>query len=344
MLATVESLQCYAVTLLDAGEERCGRLSDLSPDLPGGAYYRVLPGRAVSDPAVGESRNCYTITSTGIVYGDPVTGEHTRFLAICDNALLRRIVDAIRLKVNDFLEIQRAKKSEIGGLITADERLCDVRVAECEQEIGKETGTENSSDPYCAGIRICKIPELTQGRVALGEFHTHPHRGYPDETDFFPPSGQDIFQLHLAFQSAVHNLSVVIALEGIYLMRALPIQSDHILSDIKTFYRQNNKTEAYANEQIRKCRQPSLSFIKRDGSTPCLAATFDVAQNTYNELIADLRANTRLKSKEDRIINFASVTKQRLGVAVRFTPHCPPLSYNYRGNPDEIDTVGMLRE
>lgn len=296
-------------------------LCDLGDRFPA-EPFSVWPGRPMSDPAVAPRRGRFALTATGVLYGDPESGRAVRFPRVADGPLLDRIVAAVSAAAPDILAEQERAGWEIAGIITADADLRDVRVTVCEQS----RGAAYSSDPYCAGVRRCLAPELRAGRVVLGEFHSHPDRGSP-RVDFFPPSGNDLYQLGVAAMSGVHNLSVVVAVEGLYVARVRTSASVRLNDDLVTFYRQNRVDAATATKSMRACRQPIVDVIDRNGSTPCLAAFFDATQTVYADLIgaADL-------STKQRIAAYVRTVERRLGVTVRFVAHAP-----------HVDTLGRLR-
>lgn len=275
-----------------------------------GVWYRVLPGRPMSAALCGDVRcPCYAVTATGIVHCDPVRGRRVCFPAIVDEGLMGRILAAVRSAARDILARQAAAGWEIAGLITADERrLSDVRVLACNQN----AGGAYTSEPYCGGRRRCRETEVTRGRVVLGEFHSHPDHGRP-HLDFFPPSGSDLYQLALAAQSGTHNLSIVVAVEGLYVARMRPLAVRDMGRDVEAFYGRYPGEDPAAGRVT--CRQPVPEAIARDGSTPCLAAVFDASQSAYDDLIASPGMSTK-----ERITAYVAAVDHRLGITVSFHP------------------------
>ncbi len=201
-------------------------------------------------------------------------GRVWRFPIVGLSSLHAAVVRAVEAGAEDILKYQAGKGWEITGLITADEEsLSDIRVSTCEQI----KGDPFSSDPYCNGQRHCRERELAPGRVVVGEFHSHP-------LPYAPPSGQDLFQLKVAVHAGIHNCSVVVAPEGLY-VNHLPLPSyEALLRDVNVYYAQNGVPPEDVAAALSKCRQPVPHLIRKDGSTPLLAAFFAEVGEIYRGL------------------------------------------------------------
>jgi proteasome lid subunit RPN8/RPN11 len=222
----------------------------------------------------GQPTGVFFADPLGISYAHARTGRVWRFPIIGLSSLHVAVVRAMKAEAGGILDNQTEKGWEIGGLITADEdSLSDIRVTTCEQV----NGDPFSSDPYCNGRRPCRERELTPGRVVVGEFHSHP-------LPYAPPSGHDLFQLKVAVHAGIHNCSVVVAPEGLY-VNHMPLASfEALLRDVNVYYAQNGVPPEEVAAALGRCRQPIPKLIANDGSTPLLAAFFKNVGEIYRGL------------------------------------------------------------
>jgi hypothetical protein len=303
----------------------------------------TIPGTNKSSAAAVHE---YVVAPDGVLHVPTATCH----LSIHSPELLSDIISATMREAPGIREAQDLVKTEIAGLITAaNDSFGDITVRICERrrrhgrgrrgrgQSGNDGSCKNgvcngndghgdgdslfSSTPFCGGLRRCANVEVNKNhRVVLGEFHSHPRLPELKElVTFFPPSGHDLFQLCLAALNGSHNLSIVVAPEGLYVCQADQKGYLDLYRDIKRFYEQQKNNTSNMLDAITRCRQPKPELILRDGSTPYLVDIFDFSQDIYDHITM----SAVMKTNEEKIAQFIENIRERLHIQIDFIPNPP---------------------
>lgn len=255
----------------------------------------------------------FVVTRTGIVAqpsGDVFPNVH-------DGLLWDAVRRAAHAQYADIMELQSQRRYEISGVVTCDlDTGARVSLRTCEPSTAAAAAML-SSEPFCAARRRCTNgAEVGPGRHLLGEFHSHPVVD-DDElvVDISVPSAADLYQLAVAAGAGVHNLTVILTPEGIYLCSVTATAYVRLRHDLQRFYDYYHYTAHHAARALGACRQPLTEYLPPDGSTPYLADLMTVPADLFDDLIR--RADMKPKQK---IARFCRTIQDRLGISIHFEP------------------------
>jgi hypothetical protein len=130
--------------------------------------------------------------------------------------------------------------------------------------------------------------------------------------------------LCLAAINGSHNLSLVVAPEGLYVCQVDQKGYLDLYRDLERFYEQqkdNGSSSSLSSTltAVAQCRQPKPTLILRDGSTPYLLDIFEFSQDIYEHIIR----TAVNKTNKENIAQFIENIRERLHIQIEFVPNPP---------------------
>lgn len=232
---------------------------------------------------------------------------YRRLPGIYSHALLRQVWAAVVQNRPALMRRTDETHAEQAGLILLDERTHTVTLRRFEGP-GKHTSVE----PHCRGRRADGRP--SKPFLVIGEFHTHPQI---PPADIAPPSMADLYQLALSAGMREHNLSVVIAPEGVYACRIEPRRYEPLMAEIHRFLRENNMTHRRIETTLNACEQPIFSRVNA-ASTPLLHSLLSLPGAWFRDLMGPVSPDGKHQSRAERIATFVRCCREHLGIHIQF--------------------------
>lgn len=176
-----------------------------------------------------------------------------------------------------------------------------------------------SVEPHCRGQRGDGPPP--ESHTLIGEFHTHPKI---PPADIAPPSAADLYQLALSAGMREHNLSFILAAEGVYACHMEPRYYEPLMTEVHEFLKENRMSHRTIRSTLNACEQPILERVRRD-TTPLLHTLLSEPGRWFRDLMRPRDKEDNPSDRLKRIETFCTCCRTHLGIHINFRPR-PPLT------------------